>query len=457
MKLINQIDNQRNEDVLLKAIFEEDKLPTNLVKKQGYITEFLSDKLAYIYLGKKEELKYDSLYSLAVSLIDKVARNYQIDLVSFVTESLTLNEVIDAFTKGINFSAFEYWNVKTFTRKVNENNLSLYLENVTQENLEAFNKALILINAQNFARNLGVTPPNKLNSEQLAEIVAKDLKQYKNLKVTVLNKEKIQKLGMDLLLSVNKGSMYEARVVIIEYNGNPESKEKTVYVGKGITFDAGGYSLKSPKFMLGMKYDMSGSAIVAATMKAIAQLKPKVNAAAIMCITDNRINGDASLPDSVYTSMSGKTVEVNNTDAEGRLVLADGLFYGATKLNATRLIDIATLTGAIVRTLGESHTGVWATSEQAWEDIKKASKIQHELIWRMPFDDDYEAFMKGSVVADLKNTDYTGNAGSCSAAMFLREFTNKVEYIHCDIAGTNDIDEKPMFAMVKTLVEMSLK
>lgn len=205
---------------------------------------------------------------------------------------------------------------------------------------------------------------------------------------------------MDLLLSVNKGSMYEARVVIIEYNGNPESKEKTVYVGKGITFDAGGYSLKSPKFMLGMKYDMSGSAIVAATMKAIAQLKPKVNAAAIMCITDNRINGDASLPDSVYTSMSGKTVEVNNTDAEGRLVLADGLFYGATKLNATHLIDIATLTGAIVRTLGESHTGIWATSEQAWEDIKKASKIQHELIWRMPFDDDYEAFMKGSVVAD---------------------------------------------------------
>ncbi|SFW07375.1 leucyl aminopeptidase [Chlamydia abortus] len=163
---------------------------------------------------------------------------------------------------------------------------------------------------------------------------------------------------MDLLLSVNKGSMYEARVVIIEYNGNPESKEKTVYVGKGITFDAGGYSLKSPKFMLGMKYDMSGSAIVAATMKAIAQLKPKVNAAAIMCITDNRINGDASLPDSVYTSMSGKTVEVNNTDAEGRLVLADGLFYGATKLNATHLIDIATLTGAIVRTLGESHTGI---------------------------------------------------------------------------------------------------
>ena len=261
---------------------------------------------------------------------------------------------------------------------------------------------------------------------------------------------------MDLLLSVNKGSVYEPRVVIIEYKGNPSSQEKTVLVGKGITFDSGGYSLKPPKFMLGMKYDMSGSAIVAAVMKAIAQLKPNKNVSAIMCITDNRINGDASLPDSVYTSMSGKTVEVNNTDAEGRLVLADGLYYGATKLHATRLIDIATSTGAILRTLGDTYTGIWATSEKAWEDIKKAADIQEELIWRMPFDKEYEAFMKGSVVADLKNTDYTGNAGSCSAAMFLREFTNNVEYIHCDIAGTNDIDEKPMFAMVKTLIEMSL-
>ena len=261
---------------------------------------------------------------------------------------------------------------------------------------------------------------------------------------------------MDLLLSVNKGSVYEPRVVIIEYKGDPKSSEKTVYVGKGITFDSGGYSLKPPKFMLGMKYDMSGSAIVASAMKAIAQLKPKKNISAIMCITDNRINGDASLPDSVYTSMSGKTVEVNNTDAEGRLVLADGLYYGATILKASRLVDVATLTGAIVRTLGETYTGIWATTDKAWEDIKKASKIQHELIWRMPFDEEYEEFMKGSVVADLKNTDYTGNAGSCSAAMFLREFTNNVEYIHCDVAGTNDINEKPMFAMVKTLIEMAL-
>ena len=456
MELIKTIEKERNSFPLLKAIYSNDLLPKFCIKEKGKITEYLVNNEAYVYLDKSDELTYEYIYEFAKSLTLRCPRNYQIDLSSFVTKNLSINEVIDAFVKGINFEAYKIYNLKTFTKTENPNTLSIFLENQTEENIQAFKKALVIIDAQNFARNLGITPPNELNSEKLAEIIKKDFRKYKNLKVKVLDKIQIEKLGMDLLLSVNKGSVYEPRVVIIEYKGDPKSSEKTVYVGKGITFDSGGYSLKPPKFMLGMKYDMSGSAIVASAMKAIAQLKPKKNISAIMCITDNRINGDASLPDSVYTSMSGKTVEVNNTDAEGRLVLADGLYYGATILKASRLVDVATLTGAIVRTLGETYTGIWATTDKAWEDIKKASKIQHELIWRMPFDEEYEEFMKGSLVADLKNTDYTGNAGSCSAAMFLREFTNNVEYIHCDVAGTNDINEKPMFAMVKTLIEMAL-
>ncbi len=204
-------------------------------------------------------------------------------------------------------------------------------------------------------------PPNICNSEFLAQKVAEDLEQYKNLKVTVLKKKEIEELKMGLLLSVNKGSVYEPRVVVIEYNGDKDSSEKTVMIGKGITFDSGGYSLKPSRSMVSMKFDMSGSAIVAATMKAIAQLKPKKNVSAIMCITDNRVNGDASLPDSVWVAMNGKSVEINNTDAEGRLVMADGLVYGAKVLNATRLIDVATLTGAMVVALGQTYTGTWAT------------------------------------------------------------------------------------------------
>ncbi|WP_027122481.1 M17 family metallopeptidase [Metamycoplasma spumans] len=457
MELIKQLETKRSKATLLKAIFKGDNLPENLIEKENKITEYLSKNIAYIYLGERTSVDYDSIYELAVNLGYNAARDYQIDLSTFVlVEKLTILEVIDAFTKGINFAAAKLYNKKTFTKKENTNQLSLLLEQPTEEALKAFKKASVLIDAQNWARNLGITPPNELNSEQLADLVAKDFKQYKNLSVKVLNKKEIEKLGMGLLLSVNRGSVYEPRVVVIEYKGNPGSLEKTVYVGKGITFDSGGYNIKTGRYMLGMKYDMSGSAIVAAAMKAISQLQPKSNVSAVMCITDNRVNGDASLPDDVWTSMSGKTVEINNTDAEGRLVMADGLYYAAKHLYATRLVDVATLTGAMIMALGETYTGTWATTDKAWNDISRAAKAQHELIWRMPFDDEYEAFMKGSLVADLKNTDLTGMGGSNSAAMFLKEFTNGVEYIHLDVAGTNESNEKPMFAMVKTLIEMAL-
>ncbi|AXE60991.1 peptidase M17 [[Mycoplasma] phocae] len=457
MELIKKLETKRNDAFLLRAAYKGNSIIENLVEKENKITEFISKKIAYIYLGDAENVDYEKIYDLAVMLGLDTPRSYQIDLASFVVEGkLDLTSIIDAFTKGINFSAAKLYNKKTFTKKPNDNQISLFVEQPTNAALLAFNKAAIIIDAQNWARNLGVTPPNELNSEQLAEIVVNDFKKYKNLSIKVLNKKEIEKLGMGLLLSVNRGSMFEPRVVVIEYNGDPSSKEKTVYVGKGITFDSGGYNIKTGRNMLGMKYDMSGSAIVAGALKAIAQLGPKTNVSAVMCITDNRVNGDASLPDSVWTSMSGKTVEINNTDAEGRLVMADGLYYAANNLNATKLLDVATLTGAMVSALGETYTGVWATSDSAWEKIDAAAKKQHELIWRMPFDDDYEQFMKGSIVADLKNTDYSGNAGSCSAAMFLKEFTKDLEYIHLDVAGTNDIDEKPMFAMVKTLIELAI-
>ncbi|WP_186330819.1 M17 family metallopeptidase [Mycoplasmopsis arginini] len=458
MELIKKIDTKRNDYLLLKAVFKGDELPANLVEKEFAITEFLAQNVAYVYMGDRENMGFDKMYNFAKSLALNAARNYQIDLQTFpVDKNICIYDTTDAFTKGINFSAAKLFNKKTVYKKENKNNLSLYLENPQKDLLDYFNKAVILSEAQNWARNLGVTPPNELNSEQLAAIAEKELKQYKNLSVTVLTKKEIEKLGMGLLLSVNRGSVFEPRVVVIEYNGNKKSKEKTVLVGKGITFDSGGYNIKTGRHMNGMKYDMGGSAVVAAVMKVIAQTKPETNVAAIMCITDNRVNGDASLPDSVWTSMSGKTVEVNNTDAEGRLVMADGLYYGATKLNATRLIDVATLTGAMIMALGDTYTGVWSTTDKGWEDVQKAAKIQHELVWRMPLDEEYAEYIKGSIVADLKNTDFTGNAGSSSAVMFLNEFTNGVEYIHFDIAGTCDINEKPMFAMVKTISELVSK
>ncbi|AMD81519.1 leucyl aminopeptidase [Mycoplasmopsis canis PG 14] len=453
---IKTVDNTKNGSLLLKAIFKGNELPKNLIEKNNVVTEYFSSNEAFVFLGEEKNYNYESLYGFARSFFASQSRDYQIDLDSFVSEKLELSHVVSAFVNAYNYVHADIYNAKT-SKKPEEFKLSLYSSKDKSEYQNALEKALILSESVNFARNLQITPPNVLNSEKLAEIVLNDLKQYDNLKLTVLNKKQIEELGMGLLLSVNRGSMYEPRVVVIEYNGDKNSNDKTVYVGKGITFDSGGYSLKPGRSMIGMKFDMSGSVFVASAMKAIAQLKPNTNVAAVMCITDNRVNGDASLPDSVWTSMNGKTVEINNTDAEGRLVMADGITYAVRNLKATRIVDVATLTGAILVALGSTYTGVWATTEQAWKDLKEAADTQHELVWRMPLDEAFAKEIKNSPVADLKNTDLSGNGGgSSSAAMFLKEFTEDVEYIHLDVAGTAEQGGRPTGVMVKTLVQLAL-
>ncbi|MBU4691766.1 M17 family metallopeptidase [Mycoplasma sp. ES3225-GEN-MYC] len=453
--MFKKINQKRSNEVLLKATYKGADKIEHLIEKNLVITEYLNNNEALVYLGEKEKVEFNTLVKFFQGLATSATRGYQFDVDTFVTEKLSASKVMEAFIRGVYFAKAKLYNEKS-DKKESEFTLEPFKPEVSPELESDIEKALILAEATNYARNLQVTPPNILNSELLAETIAKDFKEYKNLKVTVLDKKQIEELKMGLLLSVNRGSMYEARVVVIEYNGDPESKDKTVLVGKGITFDSGGYSLKPSRSMLGMKYDMSGSVIVASTLKAIAQLQPKKNFAAVMCITDNRVNGDASLPDSVWKSMNGKSVEINNTDAEGRLVLADGITYAVRNLKATRIIDVATLTGAIVVALGHTYTGIWATSEKAWKEVSQAANNAHELVWRMPFDEAFAEGIKKSVVADLKNTDLSGLAGSCSAAMFLKEFTEGVEYIHMDIAGTADINEVPQGPMVKTLTELAL-
>ncbi|APJ38106.1 M17 family metallopeptidase [Mycoplasmopsis pullorum] len=455
--IIKEITSQLRSDLMqLKAVFKGDEYPKTLLEKNSQITEYFDKNEALVYLGEKGKLKYDDVYAFAKNLASANTRAYQVNLDSFVGEGLCIKGVVKAFVEAINYTNAQLWNAKTKEKEV-KHEISLYSSANQSEYEKALTEALVLSQAVNFVRDLQVTPPNICNSEWLADFVANDLKQHENLKVTVLNKAQIEEQKMGLLLSVNRGSMYEPRVVVIEYNGNPESDQKTVYVGKGITFDSGGYNIKTGGHMLGMKFDMSGSAIVAGALKAIAQLQPKVNVAAVMCITDNRVNGDASLPDSVWTSMNGKTVEINNTDAEGRLVMADGLTYAVRNLKATRLVDVATLTGAILVALGSTYTGTWATSEKAWEELKAAADKQHELVWRMPLDEAFAKEIRNSVVADLKNTDLSGRGGgSSSAAMFLKEFTEGVEYIHLDVAGTADLGHRPTGVMVKTLTQLAL-
>lgn len=451
--MIKFIEKATNSNFVLEAVFKNENLDKNIIEKKYVITEFISDKKAVIFLGDKSEFSVNDLDELSTQL-SSLNRTFEVNLDSFVTENVSLSVIASRILEKNKFLNAKIYNVKT-NKKEEEKELFVFTKNLKEIEKELKNTEII-VESVNFARNLQATPPNICNSEWMAEEVKKQVSQFSNLKVTVLDKKEIEKLNMGLLLSVNKGSMYEPRLVVIEYSGNPDSKEKTAFVGKGITFDSGGYNIKTGRSMLGMKYDMSGAAIVASALNAIAQLNPKANVAAVLSITDNRVNGDANLPDAVWTSMNGKTVEINNTDAEGRLVLADGMTYAIRKLNATNVITVATLTGAILVALGTTYTGAFSTSDKLWSNIEQAAKDQNELVWRLPLHDDFSKFIKKSTVADLKNTDLTGNGGSISAAMFLKEFAEDKNFAHLDIAGTAETGEKPMGVMVKTLVQLAL-
>ncbi|MFV8475640.1 M17 family metallopeptidase [Mycoplasma sp. VS403A] len=440
----------------LKAAFEGQNFPQWVAKKQGRITNNLQTNEAYVYFDVKHQT-LDELLAFFKQLPESINYSYDIDVESFVLEGKIS---YDATLRGI-YSKVAFGTAKLFKKTIEKeekeaNTLSLFLNRTQAKYAEEIKKLEIIAKAVNDTRNLQIMPENFLNSEQLAAAIASDFSGIANLEVQVLTKKEIEELNMGLLLSVNKGSTHEARVVIVTYKGNKMNKKDHVaIVGKGITFDTGGVNTKG-YHMEGMKYDMSGSVIAAYAVKALAQMKAKVNASAIMCITDNRINADASLPENVYQSMSGKWVEVVDTDAEGRLVLADGIFYAADKIKPSTIIDVATLTGSILVALGNTYSGIWSTNDDKYKLFAQAAANAQEKVWRMPLHEDYNKGNKGSKVADLASWSQTVRVDSSQAAMFLKEFTKDIDFIHCDVAGTADVQGEPQGCLVATLVEYAL-
>ncbi|QDY86873.1 leucyl aminopeptidase family protein [Mycoplasma anserisalpingitidis] len=453
MKKLNFIDKFNSENLLVSAVLEQNA-PKFVKKENGSFLIDKSTNKAYLYF---EEQKYNYFeLKKQISKIFAVDSNIDIDLKSFVKNDLSEQNLIRLLISDFNFNEAKLFKRNKKSEKVEEEkefSINVVVENFSQYK-ELINDVTVISQAVNDCRNLQIMPENFLNSEVLAEKIADDFKNIENLKVRVLTKAQIRELNMGLLLSVNKGSTHEPRVVVIEYKNNPESKEHNVYVGKGITFDTGGVNTKG-YHMGGMKFDMSGSVIVAYAVKAMAQLKLKVNASAVMMITDNRLANDASLPENIYESMSGKWVEVTDTDAEGRLVLADGLYYGASELKATQLVDVATLTGSLSYALGSVYTGIWSTDDKKWELFNQAANASYEKVWRMPLHEDFHKSNKESKVADLNNYSSSSKSDSNSAAMFLKEFTNDVPYIHCDVAFTADIKGEPQGVLIPTLVEFA--
>ena len=284
------------------------------------------------------------------------------------------------------------------------------------------------------ARDMVNEPSNFMTPTNIAE-AAQQVASEHGLEITVLDRPQMEELGMGGLLGVAKGSAQPPKFIVVKYQGDPDHPANDLgLVGKGITFDTGGISLKGAAGMGEMKGDMAGAASVIAAIKAIAQIKPKINVTAIAAATENMPGGSAQKPGDVLRTLGGKTVEVENTDAEGRLVLADALGY-ARQQGLTRLVDVATLTGAIVTTLGDICTGAFTNNQPLLDSVIAAGDRAGERMWQLPMYPEYKELNK-SQVADVKNTGGR-KAGSITAAMFLAEFSEDTPWVHLDIAGTS--------------------
>ena len=282
-----------------------------------------------------------------------------------------------------------------------------------------------------FTRDLVSEPGNVIYPESLAE-QCKELAKL-GVKVEILDEKKMAKLGMNALLGVGLGSERESRIVVMSWNGAAKSKKPVAFVGKGVTFDTGGISLKPGPGMEEMKWDMGGSGTVIGLMKALAGRKAKANVVGLVGLVENMPDGKAQRPGDIVKSMSGQTIEILNTDAEGRLVLADVLWYCQDKYKPQFIVDLATLTGAIIIGLGHEYAGMFANDDKLAEQLFAAGTATEEKVWRMPLHDNYDKKIK-SDAADMKNIGGR-DAGSITAAQFLQRFVNKTPWAHLDIAG----------------------
>ena len=316
-----------------------------------------------------------------------------------------------------------------------------------------------LAEATNLARDMVNEPANYMTPSHMAE-AAKKLAESHGLEITILEREQMQELGMGALLGVAQGSQQAPKFIILHYRGRNTDAIDLALVGKGITFDSGGISIKPSERMAEMKGDMAGGAAVMATLSALARLKPKLNVTAIVPATENLPSGSALKPGDILTTMNGKTIEVLNTDAEGRLILADALSY-AKKLGARSIVDVATLTGACMVALGLICSGAFSNNQRLSNKVIAAGNEAGEKIWPMPMFDEYREFLK-SDIADIKNI---GNryGGAITAAKFLADFVKNTPWVHLDIAGTflsdktqNHLVKGATGVPVRTLVNLVL-
>ncbi len=445
-------------DTYLRQRFNEAKFEGQKSQKLTIeLTEGKIKKIIFVGLGKAENLRLEDLRK-ATAIGTRQVLDYEKKLgISFPWNAFDPSSAASAVGQAVRLSS-----IKDLRFKSNPKD-SVSIEDVELIGLDA--KATELAIAEinpicegvKFARELVSAPPNVLTPHQMAKEAEQLAKDY-DLDLKILDKKECEDQGMGAYLAVAKGSDLDPKFIHLKYSSE-NAKNKVVLIGKGLTFDSGGYNLKVGASQIEkMKYDMGGSASVLGAARAIAELKPNnIEVHFIVASCENMINGSALHPGDIIKASNGKTIEVNNTDAEGRLTLADALVY-ACKLEPNAIVDLATLTGACVIALGDEIAGLWTDNDKLSEQLTKAAGKAGEGIWRMPMQDSYKSGIKSSI-ADLQNTG-PRQGGSITAALFLKEFvSSSIPWAHIDIAGTcwteKDRDITPKGATgygVRTLV-----
>lgn len=414
-----------------------------------------ASRLLLIGVGDKDDYKVSSVANVAGCAARFLRKRNLKSFALLPRCEAEAFEVAKCAAQGAITSQFELdkYRTKDKNDKAIEN-FTLCIEDAKKSDIENGLAAGEAIgDSMNFARDLANEPPNILHPTEMAKRAEKMAKEV-GLKCEILDEKQMEKLGMGSLMSVSYGSEQPAKMIVLKYEPKKSTGKKgelLALVGKGITFDTGGISLKPGEGMDAMKYDMSGGATVLGTMRAIGLLKPSVPVLGIVAAVENMPDGKASRPSDVVTAMNGKTIEILNTDAEGRLILADAVAY-AEKQGATTIVDMATLTGAVIIALGDVNTGIMGNDQGLVDDIIACGKEAGEGFWQLPLGKEYSKGIK-SDIADIKNIGPARKAGTIIGAAFIQEFVDKAKWAHLDIAGTAWADsEKPHHAKGPTAV-----
>ncbi len=388
------------------------------------------EKLVVIGLGKKDEKGFDWV-KLGGACAGVAKSDSTLVIADFPDDEPTAENVAE-MALGARLRSYSFERYKSKKDKEETARKIVFSVADVDAAKKAFKHFSPVADGTLLARELVNEPANILTPEEFAKR-ASELEKL-GVKVEVFDEKALEKLGMRSLLAVGQGSARESRVVVMSWNGGKSKKEPLAFIGKGVCFDSGGISIKPAQGMEDMKGDMGGAACVVGLMHALAGRKAKVNAVGVIGLVENMPDGKAQRPGDIVTSMSGQTIEVINTDAEGRMVLADILWYTQERFKPKFMIDLATLTGAIMVALGNNYTGLFSNNDLLAEQLDKAGTVTGEKVWRMPVDDDFNK-MIDSQFADMKNSG--GRLGGAStAAAFLQRFVNDVPWVHLDIAGT---------------------